>query len=104
MIGLRAAAVLGLAVGAFLGASVMFGPAYFIGKRAERSAAAAEAVANTVRVLKERGNADAEISAITDVRKLCDYFGLRGDDNTECVRRLEETNAVRNNGGDDSHR
>lgn len=95
MIGLRAAAGLGLAVGAFLGASATFGPAYFMGKRA----AAAEAVANTVRVLKERGNADAEISAITDVRKLCDYFGLRGDDNTECVRRLEETNAIRANGG-----
>lgn len=57
------------------------------GKSLGRAEAAAEAAANTVRVLQERGKIDEKVSA-ADATALCADYGLSDDDKDECVRRV----------------
>lgn len=89
-----------IGAGALVGASLCFAPAYFIGKREGRQEAAAAAIANTVKALETRGETDEKITNGQAVG-LCRYFGLQSADVIECVRRLEETNAVTGNSGVD---
>lgn len=61
------------------------------GKSLGMAEAAAEAAANTVRVLQERGKIDEKVSA-ADAAALCADFGMSDDDKDECVRRLQQVN------------
>lgn len=59
------------------------------GKSLGRAEAAAEAAANTVRVLQERGKINENVSA-ADASALCADFGLSNEDKDECVRRVRK--------------
>lgn len=61
------------------------------GKSLGKAEDAAEAAANTVRVLQERGKIDEKVSA-SDAAALCGDFGLSDDDKNECVRRIQQAN------------
>ena len=78
------------------------GGSYAIGKREGRSSAAADALAQTVKVLKSREDTNANISS-ADAAHLCAYFGLQNDDRLECMRRVAEANAEAGNGNQDHH-
>lgn len=57
------------------------------GKSLGRADAAAEAAANTVRILQQRGKIDEKVS-VADAAALCGDFGLSNDDKNECLRRV----------------
>ena len=62
------------------------------GKSLGRAEAAAEAAANSVRVLKERGKIDEKVTA-SDSAALCGDYGLSDEDYRECMRRVAEANS-----------
>lgn len=94
-----AAVVLGIAIGGYFG----FLGGTWHGKEVGKAQAAAEAAANSVRILKERGKIDEQVNS-TDAAVLCGSYGLSDDDKAECVRRVQQADAQPGNIGDDPPR
>lgn len=77
---------------ALLGAGLAFGPVYFYGKYTGRQQAAVAALETSVKVLKQRGEIDGQVS-LADATALCSDYGLSDLDKAECVRRVREASA-----------
>ncbi|MDX0498954.1 hypothetical protein GOL97_19180 [Sinorhizobium medicae] len=71
-----------------LGISVAGPVAYFQGKAHQRQAMAVEALESSVKILREKGEIDAQVSS-ADAADLCGSYGLPIDEERECVRRLQ---------------
>lgn len=67
---------------------------YFKGQAAANVAA----LTTSVKVLRDRGEIDAQVSA-SAAADLCGAFGLQDGDRDECVRRLADPAANAGNGG-----
>lgn len=89
-----------LPAAAVVGAALMFFPAKWIGQSEGKQMAATAALANSVQVLRERNTIDEEVTA-SDAAALCGSYGLSVDEQAECVRRIQEADALAGNGGDD---
>jgi ATP/maltotriose-dependent transcriptional regulator MalT len=92
--------VIKLPAAAVLGAGLMFFPAKWIGQSEGRQMAATAALANSVQVLRERNTIDEEVTA-SDAAALCGSYGLSDDEQAECVRRIQEADALAGHDGDD---
>ena len=86
--------------GLVLGAALVFYPARWIGQGEGKQMAAAAALSKSVTLLRERNVVNDQVST-ADASALCADFGLSGDDEAECVRRLRPTNAKPDNVGND---
>lgn len=75
-----------------LGMTVAGPVAYFQGKAQQRQAMAVEALESSVKILREKGEIDAQVST-ADAADLCGSYGLPIDEGRECVRRLQATAA-----------
>jgi hypothetical protein len=73
-----------LAAGA-LGMVVAGVPAYFQGKAHQRQAMAVEALQSSVKILRAKGEIDAQVSS-SAASDLCGSYGLSDDEERECVR------------------
>ncbi|MFQ6184356.1 hypothetical protein ACLMJV_20720 [Sinorhizobium meliloti] len=71
-----------------LGMSVAGPIAYFQGKSHQRQAMAVEALESSVKILREKGEIDAQVSS-ADAADLCGSYGLPVDEERECMRRLQ---------------
>ncbi|WP_437408634.1 hypothetical protein [Sinorhizobium meliloti] len=71
-----------------VGISVAGPVAYFQGKAHQRQAMAVEALESSVKILREKGEIDAQVSS-ADAADLCVSYGLPVDEERECVRRLQ---------------
>lgn len=90
------------AAGGLVALVIVAGASYAIGKREGRSSAAADALAQTLKVLKSREDTNANISS-ADAAHLCAYFGLQNAERVECMRRVAEANAEAGHGSEDHH-
>lgn len=63
-------------------------PAYFQGKAHQRQAMAVETLESSVKILRKKGEIDAQVSS-SAASDLCASYGLPIDDESECVRRLQ---------------
>ncbi|RVE85988.1 hypothetical protein CN235_29375 [Sinorhizobium meliloti] len=71
-----------------LGMNVAGPVAYFQGKAHQRQAMAVEALESSVKILREKGEIDAQVSS-ADAADLCGSYGLPVDEERECLRRLQ---------------
>lgn len=81
---------LNLGVGALLGATLSAVPVYLYGKHDGERVAAVVAMERSIEVLRTRGVINNEITS-ADADELCRHYGLQPDSETECVRRLRQT-------------
>ena len=81
-----------------LGMVVAGVPAYFQGRASQRQAMAVETLESSVKILRKKGEIDAQVSS-SAASDLCASYGLPIDDERECVRRLQTAAAE---AGDDS--
>lgn len=86
--------------GLVLGAALVFYPARWIGQSEGKQMAATAALSKSVTVLRERNVVNDQVST-ADASALCADLGLSDDDQAECVRRLQPTNAKPDNVGND---
>ncbi|TDX83716.1 hypothetical protein EDE05_106125 [Neorhizobium sp. R1-B] len=85
--------VIKLPAAAILGAALMFFPARWIGQSEGKQMAATASLANSVQILRERNTIDEEVTA-SDAAALCGSYGLSDDEQAECVRRVQEADAI----------
>ncbi|WP_164852541.1 hypothetical protein [Sinorhizobium meliloti] len=78
----------GLALGAFIAS----GPVYLYGKATGRQQAAVAALESSVKILRKKGEIDAQVSS-SDAASLCAYYGLPDDEQAECMRRVRSASA-----------
>ena len=90
-----------IGAGIAIGATLAFYPAKLIGISEGKQIAATASLVKSVEVLRERNTIDDEVSA-SDAAALCGSFGLSDHDETECMRRIFQTNADAGNDVDDS--
>jgi len=83
-----------------VGGGLMFFPAKWIGQSEGKQMAATAALANSVQVLRERNTIDEEVTA-SDAAALCGSYGLSDDEQAECVRRVQEADALAGDDGND---
>lgn len=81
-----------IGAGAAVGAALMVAPAYLKGKAAGRDEAAVAALETSVKILREKGDIDAEVSS-SSAADLCGSYGLPNDEERECVRRVQSAAA-----------
>lgn len=85
-----------IGAGAAVGAALMVAPAYFKGKVAGRGEAAVAALETSVKILRKKGEIDAEVSK-SDAASLCADYGLPDDEQAECMRRVRYASAEAGN-------
>ncbi len=74
--------------GAALLAAILVAPvAHYVGQRAGRQEAAAEALEKSLELIQSREQTNAEISS-ADAAALCAHFELPDAERLECVRRV----------------
>lgn len=73
--------------GAVFGALLVSYPAILVGRHEGRQQAATAALETSVRVLRERNQINDQVSA-SNAAALCSSYGLRDDEQAECVRRV----------------
>ncbi|MDE3824682.1 hypothetical protein I7F13_21070 [Sinorhizobium meliloti] len=84
------------AAGAAMGAALIVAPAYVKGKAAGREQAAISALETSVKILRKKGEIDAEVSS-SDAASLCAHYGLPDDEQTECMRRVRSASSEAGN-------
>ena len=89
-----------IGAGLVLGAVLVFCPARWIGQGEGKQMAVTAALSKSVTLLRERNVVNDQVST-ADASSLCADFGLSDDDQAECVRRLQPTNAKPDNVGND---
>lgn len=82
-----------IAAGGLLCAVLLSSGSYWMGKREGRSQAATEALTKTVEVLQSRNETNVEITS-SAAAELCAHYGLPDEEHLECVRRVEQADAV----------
>ncbi|WP_237221929.1 hypothetical protein [Sinorhizobium meliloti] len=75
-----------------LGMSVAGPIAYFQGKAHQRQAMAVEALESSVKILREKGDIDVEVSS-SSASDLCGSYGLQNDEERECMRRVRSASS-----------
>lgn len=92
--------VIKLPAAAVLGAGLMFFPAKWIGQSEGKQMAATASLVKSVEVLRERNTIDEEVTS-SDAAALCSSYGLSDADQAECVRRVQEADALAGDDGND---
>lgn len=88
-----------IASGVALGAVMSFGPIYFYGKSIGRHEASVYALEVSVKILRKKGEIDAQVSS-SDAASLCADYGLPNDEQAECMRRIREASSNTGNVSD----
>ncbi|WP_210214286.1 hypothetical protein [Sinorhizobium meliloti] len=96
MLGLLDWAKIGSALA--LGVLLASGPVYLYGKATGRQRAVAAALESSVKILRKKGEIDAQVSS-ADAADLCSAYGLPDDEERECVRRVRSASAETGNDG-----
>lgn len=92
--------VIKMPAAAILGAALMLYPARWYGQSEGKQMAATASLAKSVQVLRERNAIDEEVTA-SDAAALCGSYGLSDDEQAECVRRVQEADAIAGDDGND---
>lgn len=82
-----------MAAGGLLCVSVVAVSSYLVGKRVQRAEMATETLAKTIEVLQSRNETNVEITS-SAAAELCAHYGLPDEERLECVRRVEQADAV----------